>query len=203
MRLHDVPGVPESRLPTDLVLPDVDAPAPWSTRVRATLWFQRGRAPVAAPAWPLVVGALVTYLDTPVGPYREVFAGPVLRRLRPTVTIPFIAVDSPASVVGGRRNWQLPKALATFDGGTARGDGWQVDVSAVPRGPHLPLRGRFATDQGGGPATVRLRGTGRLSVVRVSASGPTIADWIATGAHLGLVAEGRMDIGPTRGRVGA
>ena len=63
------------------------------------------------------MGAFVHYLDTPVGPYAEVLASPaVLLRggLLAAAHIPFIAVDSEASVRGGRENWALPKTLARF-----------------------------------------------------------------------------------------
>lgn len=54
--------------------------------------------------------------------------------------VAFIAVDSSASVVGGRANWALPKQLAHFDGDpgraavvTARGEDWEVRVTATSR----------------------------------------------------------------------
>ncbi len=53
------------------------------------------------PGPPVAVGAFVRYLDSPVGAYDEVLACPHLLtggRLH----IPFIAVDSLPSVVGGR-----------------------------------------------------------------------------------------------------
>ena len=61
------------------------------------------------------LGPLVT--GRALGPYAEVIAAPVLvRRPLPQANVAFIAVDSQASVVGGRSNWALPKVLARFDG---------------------------------------------------------------------------------------
>jgi hypothetical protein len=143
--LLDLPGVVESTLPEAVLaqLPASTPPPPWDCRVRAVVWVQRGQVPLPAGSpWqgrtlPLVLGAFVEYLDSPVGPYREVFAGPLLRgRGRPAVHIPFIAVDSVPSVHGGRAHWGLPKALASFGGDVgagrvaASGDGWSVHVEA-------------------------------------------------------------------------
>lgn len=205
--LGDLPSVPESRLPAGLLaaLPATTPAPPWDCRVRAVLWVQRGRPPLpagspfAGRARALTVGAVVDYLDTPVGPYREVFAGALLRGpLLPVVHVPFIAVDSLPSVHGGRAHWQLPKAVATFTGdvragrATATGDGWTVAVDAAPAGPRLPLLGRLGCDQGRGPARISLRGRGRLARVRVRAAGPALTGWLGTGTHVGVLAEGRM-----------
>ena len=211
--LADLPGVPESALPAELLaqLPASTTPAPWSCRVRAVVWVQRSQAPLPAGspyaglALPLTFGAFVDYLETPVGPYREVFAGPLLRRVgRPLAHIPFIAVDSLASVHGGRAHWQLPKAMAAFSGdigggdASVTGDGWSVRVSATSYGPRLPVVSPFGSAQGGRTAPVDLRGRGRLSRVHVTAQGPTLTGWLGTGTHPGLVAEGRMVVHPAR-----
>ena len=108
-----------------------------------------------APDGTIVDAYQVTYdgLETPVGPYREVFAGPLLRgTLLPVVHIPFIAVDSLPSVHGGRAHWALPKAVASFTGDvgssiTAAGEGWSVSVDARARGLRLPLRGPLRSAQ--------------------------------------------------------
>jgi hypothetical protein len=125
--LH-LPGVPESTL-SDEVRGRLAAgeggppePPPWSTRVEAVLWWHRARAVApevlspalrGLPTLPLTVAALVRYLDSPVGSYVEVFASPVLVRRGPVpaISVPFIAVDSIASVAGGRAGWALPKSL--------------------------------------------------------------------------------------------
>src|SRR5215204_3668804 len=134
--LQAVEGVPESALADAdaAALPPSSAPAPWTTRLQAIVWWHRA-APHAAehlPAalrsrrtLPVTVGALVKYLDTPVGPYHEVLGVPALlaELPLPAAVVAFIAVDSAASVHGGRSNWQLPKTLARFEwpGSIARG----------------------------------------------------------------------------------
>jgi hypothetical protein len=201
--LADLPGLPESRLPAALLaqLPASTPGPPWDCRVRAVVWVQRAPSPLpssspyAGRVRGLAVGAVVDYLDSPVGPYREVFAGPLLRgTVLPVVHVPFIAVDSLPSVHGGRAHWALPKALAAFseDGRCATGDGWSVDVQATERGPRLPVRGPLVNAQAGQRAVVSLRGRGRLARVRVAAEGSTLRGWLGTGTHPGLVAEGRM-----------
>jgi len=208
MTLADLLSVPESRLPAELAaqLPAWTPPAPWACRVRAVLWLQRAPSPLpagspfAARARGQVLGALVDYLDSPVGPYREVLVGQRLHGLGlPVLHVPFIAVDSLASVHGGRAHWDLPKAVATFRGDlpdtTVTGDGWSVSVRASARGPRLPVVGPLRTEQGRGVATTRLHGTARLARVEVSATGPTLSGWLGTGRRTGLVAEGRMVVG--------
>jgi len=130
-----------------------------------------------------------------VGPYREVFAGPLLRgTVLPVVHVPFIAVDSLPSVHGGRAHWSLPKTLARFsaDGRTVTGDGWSVAVTAQERGPRLPVRGPLVNAQTEQRAVVSLRGRGRLARVRVVAEGLVLRGWLGTGTHPGLVAEGHL-----------
>lgn len=210
MTITDLPCLPESRLPPELAaqLPPSTPAAPWSCRVRAVLWLQRASSPLP-PSSPLAgrtrglaLGGFVDYLESPVGPYREVLVGQLLTgSALPVVHIPFIAVDSLPSVHGGRAHWRLPKAFAAFRGdigtGAARadGDGWSVSVRAAPGGLRFPVVGPLRNDQGAGVATSSLRGTARLARVQVDASGPTLGSWLATGRHLGLVAEGRMVVG--------
>ena len=211
--LADLPCLPESRLPAALLdeLPESTPGPPWDCRVRAVIWLQRAPSPLpssstyAGRVRPVALGALVEYLESPVGPYREVFAGPLLRgTLLPVVHIPFIAVDSLPSVHGGRAHWALPKTVASFTGdigagsAAAVGDDWSVAVDAVARGPRLPLRGPLSSSQDGRRAVVSLRGRGRLAVVTVTASGLTLGGWLGTGRHPGVVAEGRMVVGAPR-----
>lgn len=216
--------LPESRLPDELLaqLPTSTPAPPWNCRVRATVWWQRAPSPLpssspyAGRVRPLAAGAMVDYLESPVGPYREVFVGQLLRgTMLPVLHVPFIAVDSLASVHGGRAHWALPKALASFEGDpgsgqvTARGaetagsTPWSVQVHAEPRGPRLPLVGPLWTAQA--PTTrakASLRGTGRLALVTVSATGLTLPGWLTSASgprHLGVVAEGRMQVHPPLG----
>ena len=211
--LADLPCLPESRLPAALLeaLPDSTPGPPWDCRVRAVVWVQRAPSPLpsssryAGRVRPVSAGAVVDYLESPVGPYREVFAGPLLRgTLLPVVHIPFIAVDSLPSVHGGRAHWALPKTVAVFAGdigagrATATGEEWSVSVDARPRGPRLPLRGPLTNEQDGRRAVVSLRGRGRLAWVEVAATGLVLGGWLGTGRHPGVVAEGRMVVQPPR-----
>ena len=205
-----VPGVPETALPDDVLarLPASTPPPPWRLPTRALVWWQLATAPLPAgsayraDALPLTVAALVDYLDSPVGPYREVFAGTLLRRLgRPTVHVPFIAVDSLPSLQAGRAHWSLPKVLAEFDGDVTsragvRGEGWSVDVAVRAFGPPLPAAVPFLSDQGGRRAPLTVRGTVRAARVDVTASGPTLGGWLGQGRRAGFLARGTILINP-------
>lgn len=211
--LSELPCLPESRLPVALLarLPASTPEPPWDCRVQAVVWVQRAPSPLPSDARfagrvrAAAVGAVVDYLDSPVGPYREVFVGQLLRGTAlPVLHVPFIAVDSLASVHGGRAHWALPKTVADFSGDAgagqawAYGDGWSVGVQARPRGPRLPLRGPLSSQQDGRRALVQLRGRARLAAVQVEAHGPTLTGWLGTGTHAGVVAEGRMVVQPPR-----
>lgn len=153
-------GVPGSSLTDDELaqLPPDSAPAPWKISASALIWVGRPDAAARAAIADVVpdeisrgatlvstVGALINYLYTPVGRYSEII-GMVIYRRGATVFghVPFIAVDSPVSVVGGRTNWALPKTLATFEGRpadrvplSAEGPSWRVDATA--RASRIPL----------------------------------------------------------------
>jgi hypothetical protein len=215
--LAEVPGVPESALPVALAaqLPASTQAPPWDCLVEAVVWWHRssasGRAlipPELRAGLPVTVGAFVTYLDTPVGPYSEVLASPQLlarpltRRVLARVHVPFIAVDSLASVQGGRAHWALPKALAAFDGTRAVGDGWEVSAQATARGPWLPAVGRLGSSQVSATGLVTSsvttsRAKARLATVRVATrSTGDLAGWLLPGEHRGIVLRGRMVVGP-------
>jgi hypothetical protein len=115
------------------------------------------------------------------------------------VTIPFMAVDSRDSVVGGRQNWSLPKVLARFTGEpaelamTAEGDGWTVRVTARPIAPKLPVKTTGRVVQAWPDGSVRsavLTGKARsrpaLVTVEVRSNG-NLASWLRPGRHLGAV----------------
>ena len=198
------PHLPESRLPAGLTEPlPATPPPPWTCRVRAVLWLQRApsplpsSSPLAGRVRPWAVGAFVDYLDSPVGPYREVLLGQLVRgTARPVVHVPFIAVDSLASIAGGREHWLLPKTLARFTGPSATGEGWQVAAEPRAYGLRFPVRGPLGTDQGSGRFTTRLRGSGRLARVEVTTAGLTLGPWLGSGVRHGLVAEGSITVGP-------
>jgi hypothetical protein len=117
-------GVPECDLPADLAarLPASVAVAPWNVTGSVISWthevddtaravYPNAIRPdrVALAAW-----ALVRYADSPVGPYDEI-ALTLLGDGGVRGHIPFIAVDSLPSIVGGRANWLLPKVLGRFE----------------------------------------------------------------------------------------
>lgn len=209
-----VPGVAESTLrdTTVTTLPAEAPPAPWECESTGIVWWGRARRVTATSAAgvipygrPVVVlGGMISYSRTPVGPYHEVFGGVGLRNGRGIeVSIPFMAVDSRESVVGGRQNWSLPKVLAGFTGEprprttmTASGDGWTVRVTARPIAPALPapMNGRVVQrwpDSLARAATLAGRGRSRLAVVtvEVSSSGD-LGSWLRSGRHLGVITSG-------------
>jgi hypothetical protein len=211
-----VGGVPEAAVSHALLatLPPNDAPAPWSVTCEAVIWFCRAR-PAAAHALPpalrgskplVVVGGMVRYSDTPVGPYDEVF-GLVGSRTGRTGwgSVCFMSVDSPASLVGGRANWGMPKTLGAFAGEIASGTSlvargadetdWAVTATPRVRGPRLPARSRAITRQeldGGRIGDSRLTASAKIRPalvdVEVTSEGD-LATWLKPGRHLGAVVE--------------
>lgn len=213
-----IPSVPESLLAADVDLPDSSAPAPWRTRIDAAFWWHRATPAAAAqlpPALrrqgvvPVTVAAFVRYHSTPVGPYSEIFASPVLLRKWPVppLHVPFIAVDSLASVHGGRVNWALPKSLASFTWGSssvaASGAGWDVAAQARAATPKFPIAGGLRVTQlvEDEPRTswVRVHGRARLGRVTVAANGPTLSQWLSPGGHPALlISDSTMLVGAPR-----
>ncbi|MBH0123197.1 hypothetical protein I0Q12_28405 [Rhodococcus sp. CX] len=206
-------SVPESS--TDREDWPVSPPPPWPAAVRATLWWHRSTPDAAqfgpgGTTLPFTLAMMVDYLESPVGPYREILASPVLRPgVIPSMAVPFIAVDSEPSVHGGRTHWHLPKVLAEFAGDVTRtfsatGESWKVTTTASPKGPELPIAGGLTFAQpldGGGllRATAKLRGRFRYARVEVQAGGPTLDRWLRAGTHHGIViTRGRMSTGPGR-----
>ena len=202
MTLADVAGVPETALPAGTLdrLPTRTPAPPWRVPVRALLWAGRGHPPLpsgspyAGRTLPLTVGGLIEYLDSPVGPYREVLGAVLLRA--PGLHVPFIAVDSLPSLRAGREHWDLPKTLASFDGGTARGTGWSVTTETRPYGPALPAAAALFAYQGGRRALVTGRGRARAARVTVTVTGPTLPDWLRPGRHLGVTLHGTATLRP-------
>jgi len=220
--LQEVAGVPESALAdADAArLPEGSAPAPWDMVLDAVVWVHR--AAPAAREWlpralrgrrllPVTVGALISYRETPVGPYREVLGSPVLLAEwpLPAAVIPFIAVDSLASVHGGRANWQLPKSLARFEWPErttcgfevdAEGERWSVHASVRPRARSFPLAAMARTRQTPETAfTTRARTRARLATVELETRGTSLPGWLRSGRHLGLAIDGaRVTVGETR-----
>lgn len=205
-----MPGVPETAVPVEVLdrLPVSSPPPPWRLPARAVVWVGTGLPrPAPAGAWPVTVAALVDYLDSPVGPYREVFAGVLVRRLGlPTVHVPFIAVDSLPSLRAGRVHWSLPKALATFAGDvgdrvSVAGEGWSIEVAVHSYGPRLPAAAPVLSAQGDRRTLVTVRGTVRAARVTVAAAGPTLGGWLGHGRHAGFVASGHVVVHPAGTRL--
>ena len=213
-----LPGTPETALrPDELAsLPGFAAPAPWRVVARTLFWSARPDATARAAirevvpaellegAVPIItIGGLLSYQETPVGEYSEVIGIVVFRRGRSVFAhVPFIAVDSPASVVGGRTNWALPKTLARFTGRpgepggmVAAGETWRVRAEASPGRvplplitPHLPPVVQIGP--GGRRFAVRPRGHGTMRPVRVEVSvagRPSLRDWLPSGRRIGVL----------------
>jgi hypothetical protein len=214
---HDISGVPESALPLGLaqrLAADVP-PAPWNAVLDAVIWMHPATAAAAEQlpaalrgrrAMPWTVGAAIRYAETPVGAYDEVLASPVVlvEWPLPAAVVAFIAVDSLASIAGGRRNWALPKTLGRFTWSRpssmhAEGDGdgtpWSVDVAvrARPRAVaiRVPARARQAFADGATRAVpIVVAGQVRIASVDVATRGPTLPAWLLAGRHPGLVLTG-------------
>lgn len=205
-------GVPETTLPADVAaqLPDATPGAPWQVRMSALLWRHRANAesagvvpaPLAAKAKGVISAGFVRYDETPVGPYSEVMgAVAVSGGLLPRVHIPFIAVDSVASVHGGRTHWALPKVLANFtwqgpDDVRADGDGWAMAARVVGTGPRIPMFGRSTNvqvrpDGYVGTSSTGIRGWGRVVTFDVDvAPSASFASWLVSGRHRGVLVTG-------------
>jgi Acetoacetate decarboxylase (ADC) len=216
-------GLPETVLPPAVAaaLPETTPGPPWQVRMSALLWWHRARRPAAEglPAglekrrgFGVTSAGFINYAETPVGPYSEVMAMPVSTRggLAGRVHIPFIAVDSLASVHGGRAHWALPKVLANFrwydpSMVSAEGDGWWLAARVLRTGPPVPLLGRakcaqVRPDGRVGVAPLKTRGYGRLLIVDVEVDpDASYARWLTPGRHLGVaVRSATLTMGPPR-----
>lgn len=212
IELTGLPAIPETALSDALVatLPDNLAPGSWECHCSAVMWLGRaGRAATAMLPEALrehsalvTVGGMVRYTDTPVGAYDEVL-GMVGSRsgIAPWGNIAFMAVDSPASLVGGRTNWAMPKTLARFGGEpasamTASGAdtlSWSVRARSRIIGPPVPMKMKGTARQQFpdgriGESVLRFAGRIRPALVHVEVSSPgTLRSWLRPGRHLGAV----------------
>jgi Acetoacetate decarboxylase (ADC) len=162
---------------------------------------------------PVTIGGLITYRRGPVGPYREAFASPVmLRGGLALVHVPFIAVDSPASVVGGRRNWALPKVDARFDedprrGGrvSVSGGDWTLALTVTARRRSLPAWGVFGCAQVWPDGRVRrfaVRVRGRAALGSVHVEHPVASEltgWLRRGRHPAVLLSGTQHVSAAQG----
>ncbi|AXQ31110.1 hypothetical protein D0B54_21575 [Solimonas sp. K1W22B-7] len=221
-----IPGSPESVLSPAMLsqLPASAAPAPWDAQAQAILWWGRPSQQLHSQLTPrmqaqgkplLSIGAILRYDDTPVGTYAEVMAVTALRGPRGVFNhCPFIAVDSPASVVGGRANWALAKTLARFEGDaatramTAVGESWTVRVSAKSYGPALSLNlplpaATLLQETADGLLQASLKaGRSRLRLARVTvecSGSDALRAYMPSGHYWGVIAEPfRGWLGPAR-----
>jgi Acetoacetate decarboxylase (ADC) len=197
--------------------------APWHSAIDALLWFHpatpaaRGELPqplAARAGIAVTIGGLISYREGPVGPYGEVFGAPVMLRGAPLLShVAFMAVDSEDSVAGGRRNWALPKVVASFEGDpgrpgtvTARGDGWSLCVTTTARPRRAPFVGTFRCSQAWPDGrvrdfTVRMRGRARLAHAEIR-HGVTssLAGWLVDGRHPAILISGTQDVSVPRPR---
>jgi hypothetical protein len=181
----DAAGLPETVLPDSLVarLPDPStvAPAPWQTSCQVASWLHQVDsdalevfpAAIRPSAISVVAWALVRYEETPVGPYSEIAA--TLLPDDGVGHIPFIVVDSLASIVGGRANWLLPKALADF--------AWSEDFGSVAVRPVEP-----ATP--GWTATITVEAVGDMTAMTIPSQLRQVATDGSVGTCTGSMAGG-------------
>jgi hypothetical protein len=213
--LTSIAGVPEIQLsrPVAAGLPESAPGPPWDCRVTSVFRFHKAK-PGAAEVLPEVlrgsprVAVTIGALDSPVGPYREIVAAPVfVRRPLPQANVAFIAVDSEASVVGGRANWALPKGLAGFEGtiglqgdSAVVGPDWTVPVGTRSRPLRLPTWLRYSCCQLWPDLTVRhfplkAQGWSRWATVDVEVSSEgTLGTWLASGRYTGFTFAGRLRV---------
>jgi hypothetical protein len=207
----DACGLPETALPAALVqlLPHKVAGAPWRTQCQVITWMHPIDA-AALEALPasirhdgvaLAAWALVRYAQTPVGPYDEVAVTVIPGGGDGYGHIPFIAVDSYPSIVGGRVNWLLPKALARFvwaenslsanvTADAPAKPGWSLTVTATPSGNATTAAIPSNVQQVSTGGTVR-RFTGTMSGTMWPAS--VSVDGVAEGPLATLLVSGQYD----------
>lgn len=203
-------GLAETALPESLLarLPATAPPAPWNVRCLTVTWLH------PADDGGTVAWALVRYEDTPVGPYSELAATRLPDDPEGYGTIPFIVVDSLPSIVGGRVNWLLPKALANFTWSPATHSvtasavepaipAWSATITIQPSGDSSQLAVPNRLEQVTGDGTAR-RFTGKLTgsfrparvTVDAQADGP-LAGLLHSGSYDGgLMTDCRFAVGP-------
>ena len=132
----------------------------------------------------LVGGVFARYASGGDLAYRELAVGVVVRRgWRLAVTIPWIWVDEPRALEGGRRLWAIPKQPARFRHAAARLDAEDAagrTLAALQRRVLPPLPGRWTAaltvaqtaEDGARLPPARLRGRLTLARSRWRGSGP-------------------------------
>jgi len=157
---------------------------------------------------PLIVAA-ARFTESPVGRYLELsVAEPSRVGARVGLCVTLMVVDSPASRLGGRLNWGLPKELGTLrwladgDERTLAWDDRDVVVRAVPSGPTVPMAAPVRSLQRRADGLVvvggRVRGHARPARVEITAP-DTDGLFGLSGWHRGMVLTGlRMVVDPAR-----
>ncbi len=157
--------------------------------------MEGGESPTGEPVGRFVGGfgalMVVRYRSSPVGPYDELLFTPgryavnVQGRLERHWSVTRIFVSSSESVLGGRRNWGLPKELAELDVRAGRGGSSEaVTCTANGRrvfraelralGPRLPAvtwpwRFSLVQERQGFCFVTRVRATGWIRPARIAA----------------------------------
>ena len=157
---------------------------------------------------PLVVSA-ARFTESPVGPYLELsVAEPARVGARIGLCVTLMVVDSPASRLGGRLNWGLPKELGTLrwladdDERTLAWEDRDVVVRGRPGGPSVPMVAPVRSLQRRADGLVvvggHLRGHARPARIEITAPDTDGLAGLA-GSHRGMVLTGvRMVINPAR-----
>jgi hypothetical protein len=163
-----------SRCPPDPQYP----PPPWRLRGEAAILTAPVRAQAARAAgvpggatlrsaggWTLGGVLLARYDETATLAYHEliVFSGLATVGGRPAFIVSHIYVDSPASRLGGREIWGLPKELAGF--------AWSSREARVEQDGRLLLRARLRRRAGGVPLPMLAASLGRRDGLALRASG--------------------------------
>jgi len=190
-------GTPETALRSEDVatLPASAPAAPWRVTARTLFWTDRP-ADRARSAIEAVVPEEVSAGATPIATLGAL-------------------IHSPASIVGGRTNWALPKTLANFDGQPANrvpmiatGGGWCVEATPTARRLAVPLLvpkflalvqlGPHRTVWSVRPSSYGMARPARTDV-RVSAQS-TLRDWFPSGMRPSAVGQLTMFLGPAAKR---
>ncbi|MGZ8177670.1 acetoacetate decarboxylase family protein [Williamsia sp. SKLECPSW1] len=212
-RWTDLPSTVPEGVATDEMLsrtPEQGSPAPWRIAGTGVWWSTRAHradrellpASLRRGAVPLLrVGFAVTYSETPVGGYHELGGAILYARLGGIFGhIPFLPVDSAATMRGGRENWALPKVLADFTGDPAA----DTTVTASGSGPDGDWSVAITADTAGASKQVRIpqAATGSIATRLISAvSGLEQVDADGVCGRTGFADLGAMSLTTTPTRI--
>ncbi len=189
--------------------------APWELAgecVVALIRAPASRPPLPAGLHPMpgpLVVVAARFTESPVGPYLELsVAEPARVGARIGLCVTLMVVDSPASRLGGRLNWGLPRELGTLrwladqDERTLAWEDRDIVVTGRPSGPSAPMIAPVRSLQRRADGLVvvggRLRGHARPARVELTAPDTDGLAGLA-GSHRGMVLTGvRMVVNPAR-----